>query len=51
VQEGKVLVETLKAALAAGTGWHPKAVEVPGVLVDTDTIQQFLQEHPESIGK
>jgi ribose transport system substrate-binding protein len=51
VQEGKVLVETLKAAVAAGAAWQPKAVEVPAVLVDTDTIQQFLQEHPESIGK
>jgi ribose transport system substrate-binding protein len=28
VQEGKLLVETLKAAVTAGTEWQPKAVEV-----------------------
>lgn len=49
--EGRVMVETLKEAIAAGDSWEPKAVEVPVVVVNTESIDGFLQEHPEADGE
>jgi ribose transport system substrate-binding protein len=48
-EEGRVLVETLNEAIAAGDGWEPKAVEVPVKVVNAETIEAFLAEHPEAI--
>lgn len=46
--EGQRLVETIDAAMQAGSAWQPKAVEVPAVVVTKDTVDAFLAEHPEA---
>lgn len=48
-EEGRVLVQTINEAIAAGDSWEPKAVEVPVRVVNADTIEAFLAEHPEAI--
>ena len=49
--EGVKMVDTLDEAVKAGDSWQPKAVEVPAVVLTKDTIDAFLKEHPETIGK
>jgi ribose transport system substrate-binding protein len=49
-QEGKVLVDTLAQAIAAGSRWQPKSIDVPGVLVDAQSVGQFVQQHPSAVG-
>ncbi len=48
-EEGRVLVETLNEAIQAGDAWEPKAVEVPVRVVNAETLEAFLAEHPEAI--
>jgi len=49
--EGHQMVKLLVDIKAAGAGWTPKAVEVPAVLVTKDTVEQFVKDHPEALGK
>jgi ribose transport system substrate-binding protein len=49
-EEGRVMVNTLNEALKAGASWTPKAVEVPVVVVNAQTITQFLKDHPDAAG-
>lgn len=49
-EEGKVMVQTINEALQAGTSWTPKAVEVPVIVVNAQTIEQFLKDHPDAAG-
>jgi len=49
--EARVMVETLNEAIKAGDSWVPKAVEVPVIVVNADTIEGFLQDHPEADGE
>jgi ribose transport system substrate-binding protein len=49
-EEGRVMVKTLNEAIKAGSSWNPKAVEVPVVVVNAQTIEQFLKDHPEAAG-
>lgn len=49
-EEGRVMVKTLNDAIKAGSSWNPKAVEVPVVVVNAQTIEQFLKDHPEAAG-
>ncbi|MDQ1598863.1 MAG: ribose transport system substrate-binding protein [Actinomycetota bacterium] len=48
-KEGATMFTTTLEAIKAGDSWTPKAVDVPGVLVSTDTVTQFLSEHPDAI--
>lgn len=48
-QEGIVMVETFEKAIAAGKSWTPIAAEVPAVVIDKTTVEQFIKDHPESI--
>ncbi|WP_343713225.1 sugar ABC transporter substrate-binding protein [Inquilinus sp.] len=49
--EGHQMVKLL-VDIKAGTGsWTPKAVEVPAVLVTKETVEQFVKDHPEALGK
>lgn len=50
-KEAQVMVETLQEAIKAGEAWVPKAVEVPVVVVNAETIDTFLKEHPEAAGE
>lgn len=47
--EGYNMVKMLKEIKDAGDGWEPKAVEVPAVLVTQETVEAFLQEHPDAV--
>lgn len=44
--EGKDLFDAADGSLKAGSSWQPKTIDVPGVLVDKNTIDQFLKDHP-----
>jgi ribose transport system substrate-binding protein len=48
--EGKDLFEAAKGAHDAGSSWKPKSIDVPGVLVDKNTIDSFLAKHPAALG-
>lgn len=50
-EEGRVMVNTINEAIQAGTSWTPKAVEVPVVVVNAQTLEQFLIDHPEADGE
>ncbi len=50
-EEGRVMVRTLKEAIEAGENWSPKAVEVPVVVVNAQTLEQFLKDHPDADGE
>lgn len=50
-EEGKVLVDTLKAALEAGKSWTPKAMEVPPVVVNNETVADFIKQYPWAAGR
>ncbi len=50
-EEGRVMVQTLAEAIEAGDSWTPKAVEVPVILVNADTLEGFLADHPEAAGE
>lgn len=47
--EGYNMVKMLKDIKDAGSGWQPKAAEVPAVLVTKETVEGFLTEHPEAL--
>ncbi len=49
-EEGRVMVETMDAAIKAKAAWKPKAVEVPVVVVNAKSIKDFLQKHPGADG-
>jgi ribose transport system substrate-binding protein len=50
-QEGKTMVQTLTEAIKAGKDWQPKAVEVPVIVVNNQSVDQFIKDHPEAIQK
>ncbi len=50
-EEGRVMVETLNEVMKNKASWTPKAVEVPVVVVNAQTIDGFLAEHPEADGE
>jgi ribose transport system substrate-binding protein len=47
--EGSNMVKLLPEIVKAGAGWTPKAVEVPAVLVSSETIDKFLADHPAAL--
>lgn len=49
-EEGRRLVNTIDEAIKAGEDWKPKNVKVPGIVVDSDNIDKFLEEHPKAAG-
>ncbi len=49
-EEGRRLVQTIDQAVKAGDNWEPKNVTVPGTVVDSNNIDQFLQENPKAGG-
>ena len=49
-EEGRVMVKTLNEALKAGSSWTPKAVEVPVIVVNAQTLEQFLKDFPDAAG-
>lgn len=49
--EGGKLVDTLAEAIAAGSAWHPRAVEVAPVIVTAANVDAFVKDHPDALGK
>ncbi|MBK5238669.1 MAG: hypothetical protein JJE28_06115, partial [Actinomycetales bacterium] len=47
--EGKTMFETTLEAIAAGSAWTQKTIDVPGILVTADTVAEFVKAHPESL--
>ncbi len=47
--EGAQMVTTTLEAIEAGDGWEPETVDVPGVLVTAETVEDFLGEHPSAL--
>ncbi|MCC8181234.1 MAG: sugar ABC transporter substrate-binding protein, partial [Planctomycetes bacterium] len=50
-EEGRVLVYSIKEALEAGDKWVAHAREVPVVVVNKDTVADFIKERPEAAGR
>jgi ribose transport system substrate-binding protein len=48
--EGKAMFETTLEAISAGSSWTAKVVDVPGILINKDTIDQFLTDHAGILG-
>ncbi|MET0453518.1 MAG: sugar ABC transporter substrate-binding protein [Mycobacterium sp.] len=48
--EGAQLFTAVIDSINAGDGWQPKTIDVPGVLVDSTTIDAFLAAHPDALG-
>jgi ribose transport system substrate-binding protein len=48
-REGVSLVEEVERALAAGDSWEAEMVEVPGVVITADNVEQFIADHPEEL--
>ena len=49
--EGHDMVGIIAAAIDAGDGWQPKAVEVPPVVVTGGNVEQFLEDHPDALAQ
>jgi ribose transport system substrate-binding protein len=32
--------------MAAGDAWEPKTIEIPGIVVNKDNVDQFMADHP-----
>lgn len=47
--EGQELFQAVLDSHAAGDEWEPVTIDVPGVLVDSSTIDQFLTDHPDAL--
>ena len=47
--EGHNMITLLPEIAKAGAGWTPKAVEVPAILVTSDTIDKFIADHPAAL--
>ncbi len=48
--EGKTLVDGLADAITASGNVQARTVDVPGVLVDKDSVVAFVQDHPTALG-
>jgi ribose transport system substrate-binding protein len=47
--EGQDLLTAVVDSIKAGSSWKPKTFNVPGVVVDKDTIDKFLTDHPDAL--
>ncbi len=50
-EEGRVLVYGLKEVLEAGPAWVQEAREVPVVVVNKESVEEFIRKYPEAAGK
>lgn len=47
--EGVELFTAAADSIEQGADWESKTIDVPGVLVDSDTIDGFLTDHPDAL--
>ncbi|MEJ8572973.1 sugar ABC transporter substrate-binding protein [Microbaculum marinum] len=45
-EEGKQVFETILEAIEAGDSWEPKVITIPGVVVSSENVDEFMAEHP-----
>jgi ribose transport system substrate-binding protein len=50
-EEGRVLVDSLKEALEAGKSWKPVAREVSPIVVNSETVKDFIAKYPWAAGR
>jgi ribose transport system substrate-binding protein len=44
--EGAEVFQAILDSQAAGASWKPKVIEIPGIVVTAQNVDQFLAEHP-----
>jgi len=44
--EGKAAFEAVLDSIKAGDAWKPKVIEIPGVVITKDNVDQFMADHP-----
>lgn len=44
--EGEAVFQAILDSIAAGDAWEPKTIEIPGVVVTKDNVDQFMADHP-----
>ncbi len=44
--EGEAVFQAILDSIAAGKDWKPKTIEIPGIVVSKENVDQFLAEHP-----
>lgn len=49
--EGFDMISLLPEIVAAGSDWAPVAKEVAAVLVTQDTVESFIEAHPDALGQ
>lgn len=47
--EGRTMFETTLEAIEAGDSWEQTTIDVPGILVTADNVEEFVAEHPEAL--
>lgn len=45
-EEGKEAFQAILDSMKAGDSWQPKVITIPGVVVSSDNVDQFMKEHP-----
>lgn len=45
-EEGKQVFKAITDAAAAGASWQPKLISIPGVVVTSANVDQFMKDHP-----
>ncbi|MBN9021388.1 MAG: sugar ABC transporter substrate-binding protein [Rhizobiales bacterium] len=44
--EGEAVFQAILDSIAAGDSWEPKTIEIPGVVVTKENVEQFMADHP-----
>lgn len=44
--EGEAVFQAILDAIEAGDSWEPKTIEIPGVVVTSDNVDEFMADHP-----
>jgi len=45
-EEGKQVFQAILDSIAAGDSWTPKVITIPGVVVSSENVDQFMKDHP-----
>ena len=45
-EEGKQVFQAILDSMAAGDAWTPKVITIPGVVVSSENVDQFMKDHP-----
>lgn len=48
-EEGKQVFQAILDSMQAGAGWTPKVIQIPGIVVTKENVEQFLADHPDGM--